>query len=44
MIANEWSSLDEMRGNLSFQRIANPAVYERETFRRMFSVGVQASG
>jgi dihydroorotate dehydrogenase (fumarate) len=44
MIANEWSSLDEMRGNLSFQRIPNPAVYERETFRRMFSVGVQASG
>ena len=36
MIANEWSSLDEMRGNMSFQRIPNPAVYERETFRRMF--------
>jgi hypothetical protein len=25
-----------MRGNMSFQRIPNPAVYERETFRRMF--------
>lgn len=37
MIANEWSSLDEMRGNMSFQKIPNPAVYERETFRRMFS-------
>ncbi|HEU4871767.1 MAG TPA: dihydroorotate dehydrogenase-like protein [Pyrinomonadaceae bacterium] len=36
MIANEWSSLEEMRGNMSFQRIPNPAVYERETFRRMF--------
>lgn len=36
MIANEWSSLTEMRGNMSFQRIPNPAVYERETFRRMF--------
>jgi len=36
MLANEWSSLDEMRGNMSFQRIPNPAVYERETFRRMF--------
>ena len=36
MIANEWSSLNEMRGNMSFQRIPNPAVYERETFRRMF--------
>jgi dihydroorotate dehydrogenase (fumarate) len=36
MIANEWNSLEEMRGNMSFQRIPNPAVYERETFRRMF--------
>ena len=36
MVANEWNSLDEMRGNMSFQRIPNPAVYERETFRRMF--------
>jgi dihydroorotate dehydrogenase (fumarate) len=37
MLANEWSSLDEMRGNMSFARIPNPAVYERETFRRMFT-------
>ena len=36
MIANEWNSLEEMRGNMSFQRFPNPAVYERETFRRMF--------
>jgi dihydroorotate dehydrogenase (fumarate) len=36
MLANEWSSLDEMRGNMSFQRIPNPAIYERENFRRMF--------
>jgi dihydroorotate dehydrogenase (fumarate) len=36
MIANEWTSLEEMRGNMSFQRIPNPAVYERENFRRMF--------
>ena len=36
MIANEWGSLDEMRGNMSFQRIPNPAIYERENFRRMF--------
>jgi dihydroorotate dehydrogenase (fumarate) len=36
MIANEWSSLNEMRGNMGFQKIPNPAVYERETFRRMF--------
>ena len=33
---NAWDSLDEMRGNMSFQRIPNPAAYERETFRRMF--------
>jgi dihydroorotate dehydrogenase (fumarate) len=36
MQENEWNSLDEMRGNMSFQRIPNPAAYERETFRRMF--------
>ena len=36
MVANEWTSLDEMRGNMSFQKIPNPAVYERENFRRMF--------
>ena len=36
MQENEWNSLDEMRGNMSFQRIANPASYERETFRQMF--------
>ena len=36
MEENDWNSLDEMRGNMSFQRIPNPAAYERETFRRMF--------
>jgi dihydroorotate dehydrogenase (fumarate) len=33
---NEWSSLDEMRGNMSFQRIPDPGAYERTTFMRMF--------
>ena len=36
MEENEWESLDQMRGNMSFRKIPNPAVYERETFRRMF--------
>ena len=36
MTENEWSSLDEMRGNMSFQRIPDPAAYERATFMRMF--------
>jgi dihydroorotate dehydrogenase (fumarate) len=36
MLANEWDSLEEMRGNMSFRKIPNPAVYEREIFRRMF--------
>jgi len=36
MVANEWSSLAEMRGNMSFRKIPNPAIYERDTFRRMF--------
>jgi dihydroorotate dehydrogenase (fumarate) len=35
MEENEWESLQEMRGNMSFQRIPDPAAYERATFRRM---------
>jgi dihydroorotate dehydrogenase (fumarate) len=31
----EWSSLDEMRGNMGFERIPDPAAYEREHFRMM---------
>jgi dihydroorotate dehydrogenase (fumarate) len=30
---NEWGSLDEMRGNMSFDRIPDPAAYERAHFR-----------
>ena len=30
---NEWSSLDEMRGNMGFDRIPDPAAYERAHFR-----------
>jgi dihydroorotate dehydrogenase (fumarate) len=33
MEENEWSSLGEMRGNMSFQRIPDPAAYERANFR-----------
>ena len=33
MLENEWESLSEMRGNMSFQRIPNPAAYERATYR-----------
>jgi len=33
MAAYEWSSLEEMRGNMSFQRIPNPSAYERATYR-----------
>ena len=32
---NEWNSLSEMRGNMSFARISDPAAYERENFRMM---------
>ena len=35
MKENEWPSLDEMRGNLSFDRIPDPAAYERASFREM---------
>jgi len=34
MTENEWESLEEMRGNMSFQRIPNPAAYERATYRQ----------
>ena len=34
MTENEWESLTEMRGNMSFQRIPNPAAYERAAYRR----------
>jgi len=33
MATYEWNSLDEMRGNMSFQRIPDPAAYERATYR-----------
>jgi len=33
MSANEWGSLNEMRGNMSYQRIPDPAAYERATYR-----------
>jgi dihydroorotate dehydrogenase (fumarate) len=33
MIAYEWSSLEEMRGNMSFQRIPDPSAYERAAYR-----------
>ncbi len=32
---NEWNSLNEMRGNMSFDRIPDPAAYERANFRLM---------
>jgi dihydroorotate dehydrogenase (fumarate) len=35
MAENEWGSLDEMRGNMGFGRIPDPAAYEREHFRMM---------
>ena len=30
---NEWPSLDEMRGNMGFDRVPDPAAYERAHFR-----------
>src|SRR5215813_4693764 len=36
MTENEWESLAEMRGNMSFQRIPDPGAYERDAFRRLF--------
>jgi dihydroorotate dehydrogenase (fumarate) len=33
MEEHEWSSLGEMRGNMSLERIPDPAAYERANFR-----------
>jgi hypothetical protein len=33
MREHEWDSLQEMRGNMSFNRIPDPAAYERANFR-----------
>jgi dihydroorotate dehydrogenase (fumarate) len=33
MQKHEWSSLGEMRGNMSLERIPDPAAYERANFR-----------
>jgi dihydroorotate dehydrogenase (fumarate) len=33
MREHEWSSLSEMRGNMSLQRVPDPAAYERANFR-----------
>jgi dihydroorotate dehydrogenase (fumarate) len=33
MTEHEWNSLNEMRGNMSLQRIPDPAAYERANFR-----------
>ena len=35
MAENEWTSLDEMRANMSFGRVPDPAAYERAHFRTM---------
>ena len=35
MVENEWSSLNEMRGNMSQERIPNPQVYERANYMLM---------
>ena len=33
MQEHEWTSLNEMRGNMSLKRIPDPAAYERANFR-----------
>lgn len=33
---NEWDSLNKMRGNMGFDKIPDPAAYERANFRTMF--------
>ena len=37
MSENEWESLEAMRGNMSYERIPDPAAYERAHYRRMLN-------
>jgi dihydroorotate dehydrogenase (fumarate) len=37
MRENEWDTLEEMRGNMSYERIPDPAAYERAHYRRMLN-------
>ena len=37
MRENEWDSLADMRGNMSYERIPDPADYERAHYRRMLN-------
>jgi dihydroorotate dehydrogenase (fumarate) len=37
MRENEWDSLEAMRGNMSYERIPDPAAYERAHYRRMLN-------
>jgi dihydroorotate dehydrogenase (fumarate) len=39
MEENEWSSLNEMRGNMSQERIPNPQIYERANYMLMLQTG-----
>ena len=32
MVEHEWPSLTEMRGNLSLQKVPDPAAYERANY------------
>ncbi len=38
MEENEWNSLNEMRGNMSYSKVPDPAAYEREMFRSLFAM------
>jgi dihydroorotate dehydrogenase (fumarate) len=37
MRENEWDSLSRMRGNMGFERVPDPASYERANARMMFT-------
>jgi dihydroorotate dehydrogenase (fumarate) len=38
LVEHEWPSLSEMRGNMSLERIPDPAAYERANFRSALSL------
>ena len=41
MREHEWTSLDEMRGNMGFDRIPDAAAYERHNVRHMLQSSYQ---
>jgi hypothetical protein len=39
MVENDWSSLQEMRGNMSVEHVSDPKIYARANYMTMLQSG-----